>query len=61
MDSRYSVASSSDAREGIRSLEPGLLEVLIEDAFTVTVSNSRAEDVDLKLGLGVDRSHSERF
>jgi hypothetical protein len=61
VDGGDSVASVADARQSVRSLEPSLLEVLVEDAFSVTVSNSRAQDVDLELGLGVDGSHSERF
>ena len=61
MDGRDSVASVTDARQSVRSLEPSLLEMLVEDAFSVTVSNSRAQDMDLEFGLGVDGSHSERF
>jgi len=59
VDSGNSVATVTDARKSVRSLEPGLLEVLIEDALSVTVSDSGTQHVHLQLRLGVDGGHGE--
>jgi len=59
MNSGDSVAtvlgSIAENGKSIGLLEPSLLEVLIEDALSISISDTRAKNVNLKLGLSFDR------
>jgi len=39
------ILAFTDDGEGFRVLDPGFLEVVVKNAFTVTISNTGAEDV----------------
>ena len=54
MDSWHEVLSLSDEWKLVGVLDPRLLEVIVEDALSISVSYTRAEDVDSELWLSVD-------
>jgi hypothetical protein len=53
VDSGHQVGSLSENRELSGVLQPCLFEILVQSSFSLSISDSRAEDVDLELRLGV--------
>ena len=52
VDGGDAVAAVSEDGELGGTLDPGLLEVVVEDALAISVANTRAHNVDLEHGLG---------
>ena len=61
VNSGHSVATVANHGQFLGVLNPRLLEVIIEGALTIAVSDTTAHDMNFQKRLGRGRRHGDRF